>query len=987
MKKKAFIPVSALIGVMLLTLVATMTLFVAESDIAYAQASPDATLADLNVVGQPATTTTPPTGVTYSTLSPTLDTDAGDGLTTEYNVRIPFDQTGVTVTPDVVNANKGQTDPAENSIIRVNGTVVAAEAGHEVSLANGAGRTTNITIVVTAPLRSVTETYTIKVYRELRTRSDNNDLASLRVSGASLSPSFSSGTDMYNARVQSDKVTISYRLSDTGGGASVGEITQTGGGTPDQAKKEVPLGLEASTTTITIPVTAEDGSENSYTIAVYRIRANRETNADLRTLTLTPVGGARATGTTPIDNNDLATVTNYKDRMDNETTHVTVAAEAADAGATFAISPSDARPGTEGTDVDHQVALRAGAETTITVTVTAEDTARRQTYTVKVYRERATPSIDNNLASLRLSAGTLTPGFSRSEQTYTAQVAANVEKVTVSYSASDTAGGSTVEVETDTTGASVANNNEVTLADAGNETDIMLTVTSESGAEREYTIAVYRLRSLPSADATLATLTVNQGTLDPVFALGTSARMFDVKVEHNISAITVVVTATAADNGATVAKTPNGGTNVALAAGAKTAITITVTAEDRTTTDTYIVNVYRERAELSDDATLSELRLSAGTLSPAFMSDTIEYKARVANAVDEVTVSRILNDNAGGATAAVATSTDADCTDNNEPASGDVSLNAGENTYICVTATAEDDSTKTYMITVYRLRANANTDADLTEFTIAEATGTINITDGATFVGTTPDSLPTLDLLLEDNEDPDVAYRVRQVTVGTTADIGAIVTVTPTDADTGEPGHQVDLTAGAETAIMVRVMPEDPAAQSKTFTSNVYRKNVPGSESDDATLSSLMLSGGVLTPTFASGTMEYEAAGRTEMTTVTAIATHIGAQSSVKIGTKPGDTFEPGTDADGEMDGWQVALTAGQELAIVVEVTAEDGTTQEYYTVTVTHVEEAATLLSRYDADDSGGIDLSEVNKAIDDYFGDLITLTDVNTVIDLYFE
>ena len=81
---------------------------------------------------------------------------------------------------------------------------------------------------------------------------------------------------------------------------------------------------------------------------------------------------------------------------------------------------------------------------------------------------------------------------------------------------------------------------------------------------------------------------------------------------------------------------------------------------------------------------------------------------------------------------------------------------------------------------------------------------------------------------------------------------------------------------------MVRVMPEDPAAQSKTYTANVYRKNVPGSESDDATLSSLMLSGGVLTPAFASGTMEYEAAvGRTEMTTVTAIATHIGAQSSV----------------------------------------------------------------------------------------------------------
>ena len=95
--------------------------------------------------------------------------------------------------------------------------------------------------------------------------------------------------------------------------------------------------------------------------------------------------------------------------------------------------------------------MRAGAETTITVRVTAEDPARRQTYTVKVYRERATKSEDNNLTSLRLSAGTLTPTFSRGRdpQTYTAQVAADVDKVTVSYTASDTAGGSTVVVTSD----------------------------------------------------------------------------------------------------------------------------------------------------------------------------------------------------------------------------------------------------------------------------------------------------------------------------------------------------------------------------------------------------------------------------------------------------------------------------------------------------------------------------------------------------------
>ena len=66
-------------------------------------------------------------------------------------------------------------------------------------------------------------------------------------------------------------------------------------------------------------------------------------------------------------------------------------------GASLVISPSDADSnGTD--DANHQVSLRAGAETTITVTVTAEDPAARQTYTVKVYRNRRTLSKDNNLA-------------------------------------------------------------------------------------------------------------------------------------------------------------------------------------------------------------------------------------------------------------------------------------------------------------------------------------------------------------------------------------------------------------------------------------------------------------------------------------------------------------------------------------------------------------------------------------------------------------
>ena len=972
-----------------------MTLFVAEPDRAYAQAAPDdPNLSGLAVAGAPddANTDNLLTGVNDFAVD-----------TTTYTVRIPFVDSGVVVTPSV-STPTDDNDASNDSVIRVNGTVVASGADHNVNLAGRAGMTTSITIHVTAPLRSVTKTYTVKVYRDRQSRSNNANLASLGISGVSLSPSFSAGTTSYKARVQAETVTLSYRLSDTGGGAAVGTIGVTADGDNDDYDadtKKVTLGDSAvadantgGTTTITIPVTAEDGSPNSYSIEVYRIRSNRQTNANLATLTSVPVAGAPVGGGFQLDvDHTNGTTLNYNQRVNNATTHVTIAATKADAGAMDpAINPSDALRGDD--DIGHQVAVRAGAVTTITIMVIAEDTAVRQTYTVKVYRERATRSDNNNLNSLSLSAGTLTPAFNKDKTSYDAQVAPNVSKVTVSYRASDTAGGSTVSVGA-AGGVSSASDNEVTLDVAGMTTTITVTVTAEDTdtAAKLYVIRVYHLRSLPSANTRLADtdgLTVSQGTLVPDY--DPDAKMYDVNVDHGISAITVTATAAAEDVGATVAITPNGGSNVALAAGARTAIRITITAEDGVTEDAYMVHVYRKRATSLDDATLSALSLSAGTLSPAFMSDTIEYNARVANSVDEVTVSATLSDNAGGGLVEVETpGPDASCTgaDNVDAMANKVSLDAGDNTTICVTATAEDGSTKVYSIIVYRIRANPSTDSNLAVFAITEAARVITDLDGDGEADTVEidgtASANTLSVLTDMN--PDVVYRVRQVTVTATAVIGSTVTILPADSETGTLGHQVNLSPGAETMIIVTVQPEDSAVPSKTYTANVYRKNVPGSESDDATLSSLMLSGGVLTPVFASGTMEYEAAvGRTEMTTVSAIATHIGAQSSVQIGTRTGDVFDEGDDADDDIDGWQVALTDGQEVTIAVKVTAEDGETTETYTVTTTLVA-GGTLLEMYDSNEDSLIDLTEVSAAIDDFFARRLSLDDLSTIIDLYFQ
>ena len=97
------------------------------------------------------------------------------------------------------------------------------------------------------------------------------------------------------------------------------------------------------------------------------------------------------------------------------------------------------------------------------------------------------------------------------------------------------------------------------------------------------------------------------------------------------------------------------------------------------------------------------------------------------------------------------------------------------------------------------------------------------------------------------------------------------------------------------------------------------------SPSSDATLGALALSG-VDIGAFASATTVYGASvgNDVESTTVTATPSHAGA----------GVEIEP-ADADGGRDGHQAALGVG-ETVVRATVTAEDGTTTETYTVTVT---------------------------------------------------
>ena len=366
-----------------------------------------------------------------------------------------------------------------------------------------------------------------------------------------------------------------------------------------------------------------------------------------------------------------------------------------------------------------------------------------------------------------------------------------------------------------------------------------------------------------------------------------------------------------------------------------------------------------ETTELSSDATLSDLTLTGLTgielrktgglhgVVEGFESYALSYAASVGNRVSQATVVPTVNDSGATYVVKLGGVTDAD---------GVVALSVGSN-IITVEVTAEDgEATQTYTVAVTRAAA-LSTDATLSGLTLSE------VDFGMFASGTT-------------SYTASVANSVSQTTVTPTVnDSGATYVVKlggVTDAD-----GVVALSVGSN-IITVEVTAEDGEA-TQTYTVAVTRA---AALSTDATLSALTLSD-IGFGAFASGTTSYTAsvANSVSQTTVTPTVNDSGATYVIKLGGV--------TDADGI-----VPLSVGSNVVTVV-VTAEDGSTTQTYTVTVTReglsteeteAETEQRLRVQYDANENGAIDRDEVLTAINDYlFDGLLAKDEVLVVINLY--
>ncbi len=141
-------------------------------------------------------------------------------------------------------------------------------------------------------------------------------------------------------------------------------------------------------------------------------------------------------------------------------------------------------------------------------------------------------------------------------------------------------------------------------------------------------------------------------------------------------------------------------------------ITVVVTAQDGTTTKTYTITVNRA-SPVSDNADLSDLTISLGTLTPAFASGTISYTDSVAYTVLGLTVTPTSADTGASITVngTVVTS---------GSSSQDINLSIGDNTIDVIVTAQDGTTTKTYTITVNRAAASNN--ADLSNLIVSQGT-------------------------------------------------------------------------------------------------------------------------------------------------------------------------------------------------------------------------------------------------------------------------
>ena len=643
-----------------------------------------------------------------------------------------------------------------------------------------------------------------------------------------------------------------------------------------QPGPEVSLAVGANE--IAVTVTAEDGTATqTYTVTV--------TRASLLEASI-------AEGSGPVTEGTAASFTVILDQAAPEA--LTVSVSVTESGSALSGTPPAAVAFAKGETSARLAVPTAGdrvveADSSVTATVTAGSG-----YTVGRASSASVTVEDDDAATFAVSAE---PESIAEGEASTLTVAISngvtfAEAQTISLAASGTASAS------DYTGV------PATLTLAAGESSVTATLAASADQEEEEAETVTVTASHGGSAIGSATLTITSVSHDATLgalslsgieigAFSGAVTSYQASVDHAVEATTV--TATASHSAATVSIEP--GSEVSLAVGANE-ITVTVTAEDGSTTQTYTVTVTR--------ASLLEASIAEGS-GPVTEGTAASFTVILDQAAPEALTVSVSVTESGSALSGT------------PPAA--VAFAKGETSARLAVPTAGDrvveaDSSVTATVTA---------GSGYTVGRASSASVTVEDDDAATFaVSAEPESIAegeasTLTVAISNGVTFAEAQTISLAASGTASAsdyTGVPATLT---LAAGESSVTATLAASADQ--------EEEEAETVTVTASHGGSAIgPAtltitSVSHDATLGALSLSG-IEIGAFSGAVTSYQASvdHAVEATTVTATASHPEAAVSI----------QPGP---------EVSLAVGAN-EIAVTVTAEDGTATQTYTVTVTRAEE-----------------------------------------------
>lgn len=503
------------------------------------------------------------------------------------------------------------------------------------------------------------------------------------------------------------------------------------------------------------------------------------------------------------------------------------------------------------------------------------------------YRITITRAATTNLSSLAVAAGTLVQvstnatGFTQSETNYTVQAPFALASTTVTPVSADSLATITVN---GTTVVSQQASPPIPLINGS--TAITIVVTAPGVSPTTYQVTVTKQQG--STNANLANLTVSPGTLAPAFAPSTtvySATVNNVTTSVAVTAKVQVAGATLQiNNQAAISETPVTVNNLLVGVNA---ITITVTPQTGAP-QVYVITVTRMAP---GNANLNSLIPTQGALSPAFAPAVLGYQVNLLNPITTVGLTPTLQDGTSSMTI------------NGQPQSSGATFNVPNlpigNTTVTIAVTAiPAGNTQTYTVTIVRAGAG---NANLSSMVVTPGTMT-----PAFAAATTTYTVTALN-------------PVSSVTITpTVAAVGSTITINAQSSASGVPLTVPLGVPGSSTPITVVVTAQEGNTQ--TYTVTVQRM-----AAGNATLASLSVTPGTMTPAFLASTTDYTVNVLNPVSSVT-------VTPAVAVGTSTVEVNSQTISSGGSLS---VTLgAAGTPTTISVLVRAVEGNTQ-LYTITV----------------------------------------------------